>query len=224
MTTLTDATNSVSTYIVENQVGGITAAILNTVLTTTINAVSGAVAQFESGFQGALATDPTGDLGGNPLTASAWYYNTTTSQVKVYTTGVWTAVIQSANFQGVRLAIRNLNLNATGDTAVTIPLPTGISNYNVSAIRLTNSQTSAPSSTARIGVYSAASLGGTALVTQQAINTLSLFSAGVSTNVLALTLALGASTALNYATLYVNVGTANGAAATADVIISINFY
>ena len=105
-----------------------------------------------------------------------------------------------ASFQGV-------NVNATGDTVLPI-LNTG--SYSVSNVIFTNASTSL--TTALAGVFTAPSAGGTGIVANAALSALT-GSTVVSQRTVAST---AAQTGQN---LYVNVGTAQGAAATMDVYV-----
>jgi hypothetical protein len=105
-----------------------------------------------------------------------------------------------ASFQGV-------NVNATGDTVLPI---VNTNSYSVSNVIFTNASTSL--TTAAAGVFTAPSAGGTAIVANAALSALT-----GSTVVSQRTVA---STALQTGgNLYVNVGTAQGAAATMDVYV-----
>ena len=118
------------------------------------------------------------------------------------------------------LHVKALNLNATGDTAITFALPPDSTRYVMSAVRASNSTGAVPT-TAQIGVYTAASRGGVQINPQQTppITTQAADTAG---NAGALTGILGPTAALTETTLYINVGTAQGAAATCDIIIFIS--
>jgi hypothetical protein len=105
-----------------------------------------------------------------------------------------------ASFQGV-------NVNATGDTVLPI-LDTG--NYSVSNVIFTNSSTSL--TTAAAGVFTAPAAGGTAIVSNAALSALTGPTV-VSQRTVASTATLAGTP------LYVNVGTAQGAAATMDVFV-----
>jgi hypothetical protein len=112
--------------------------------------------------------------------------------------------------QAIRLlaVATGVNLNATGDTIVPI---INSSNWSVYQIIVTNASTSL--TTAKAGVYPAASAGGTAFVA----NTTALTGNTGSTVVNPLTVAN--TTVQTGANIYINVGTAQGAAATADIYI-----
>jgi hypothetical protein len=105
-----------------------------------------------------------------------------------------------ASFQGV-------NVNATGDTVLPI---INTDRYSVSNVVFTNASTSL--TTALAGVFTAPSAGGTAIVANAALSALT-GSTVVSQRTVAST---AAQTGQN---LYVNVGTAQGAAATMDVFV-----
>jgi hypothetical protein len=105
-----------------------------------------------------------------------------------------------ASFQGV-------NVNATGDTVLPI---LNTDRYGVSNVIFTNASVSL--TTAAAGVFTAPSAGGTAIVANAALSAMTSASV-VSQRTVASTAAV---TGQN---LYVNVGTAQGAAATMDVFV-----
>lgn len=105
-----------------------------------------------------------------------------------------------ASYQGV-------NVNATGDTVLPI---NNTSSYSVSNVIFTNASTSL--TTALAGVFTAPSAGGTAIVANAALSAMTGPTV-VSQRTVAST---AAQTGQN---LYVNVGTAQGAAATMDVFV-----
>jgi hypothetical protein len=116
---------------------------------------------------------------------------------------------QLATNQAIRLlaSYQGVNVNATGDTVLPI-LNTG--SYSVSNVIFTNASTSL--TTALAGVFTAPSAGGTGIVANAALSALT-GSTVVSQRTVAST---AAQTGQN---LYVNVGTAQGAAATMDVFV-----
>jgi hypothetical protein len=110
-----------------------------------------------------------------------------------------------------------VNCNATGDTSFTVPLPSGVSNWRIKTYftqGLTGTFT-----TAKFGLYSAASQGGTALLGQtalSAITTTALNTAGNGTQ------SSGAGgTAYNFTTLYLNIGTPQGSTCTMNAYLEI---
>jgi hypothetical protein len=112
--------------------------------------------------------------------------------------------------QAIRLlaVFTGVNVNATGDQAA---LPIGNStNYSVSNVVFTNASTSL--TTALAGVFTAPSASGTAIVANAALSAL--------TGPTVVSQRTVASTAIQAGqNLYVNVGTAQGAAATMDVYV-----
>lgn len=110
---------------------------------------------------------------------------------------------------GFRLlgSAKGVNVNATGDTA--IPIITS-SSYSVFQVVMTNGSISL--TTALAGVFTAPGAGGTAIVANAALATITGPTI-VSQRTVAAT---GAQTVQN---LFVNVGTAQGAAATMDVYV-----
>jgi hypothetical protein len=116
---------------------------------------------------------------------------------------------QLATNQAIRLlaSYQGVNVNATGDTVLPI-LNTG--SYSVSNVIFTNASTSL--TTAAAGLFTAPSAGGTGIVANAALSALT-GSTVVSQRTVAST---AAQTGQN---LYINVGTAQGAAATMDVFV-----
>ena len=102
---------------------------------------------------------------------------------------------------------KGVNANVTGDTVLPIVNSTS---YSVSNVIFTNASVNL--TTAQAGVFTAPSAGGTAIVANAALSALSSASV-VSQRTVAST---AAQTGQN---LYVNVGTAQGAAATFDVYV-----
>jgi len=113
---------------------------------------------------------------------------------------------------------RSVNLNATGDTGIAIVLPTGYTRYKITDVTVAHA--SIALSTATLGVYTAVSAGGQAIVTTAALSAITATTDNTAANMLSMTIAdtTGSTTAQ---TLYAHVGTAQGAAATADVSVTI---
>lgn len=114
-----------------------------------------------------------------------------------------------ATNQAIRLlaVYKGVNVNATGDTVLPIITAT---TYSVSNVIFTNASVSL--TTALAGVFTAPAAGGTAVVANAALSALT-GSTVVSQRTVATT---AAQTSQN---LYLNVGTAQGAAATMDVYV-----
>jgi hypothetical protein len=114
-----------------------------------------------------------------------------------------------ASNQAIRLlaSFQGVNVNQTGDTVLPINNTT---NYSVSNVIFTNASTSL--TTALAGVFTAPGAGGTGIVANAALSALT-GSTVVSQRTVAST---AVQTGQN---LYVNVGTAQGAAATMDVFV-----
>lgn len=114
-----------------------------------------------------------------------------------------------ATNQAIRLlaSYQSVNVNATGDTVLPIQ---NSGRWSVSNVVFTNA--SVDLTTAEAGVFTAPSAGGTAIVADAALSALSSSSV-VSQRTVAST---AAQTGGN---LYVNVSTAQGAAATMDVFV-----
>ena len=105
---------------------------------------------------------------------------------------------------------RGVNVNATGDTL--IPL-INATQFSVDAVVFTNASTSL--TTAAAGIFPSANAGGTAIVSNAALSALTgatVFSKRTINSNAVQTAGPGGS-------LYLNVGTAQGAAATMDVFV-----
>ena len=114
-----------------------------------------------------------------------------------------------ASNQAIRLlaSYQGVNVNATGDTVLPV---NNTNSYGVSNVIFTNASVSL--TTAAAGLFTAPSAGGTGIVANAALSAMT-----ASTVVSQRTVA---STALQTGqNLYVNVGTAQGAAATMDVYV-----
>lgn len=111
--------------------------------------------------------------------------------------------------QAIRLlaSYQNVNVNATGDTVLPVLNTT---NYSISNVIFADASTSL--TTALAGVFTAPNAGGTAIVANAALSALT-GSTVVSQRTVASTAAQAGQN------LYVNVGTAQGAAATMDVFV-----
>lgn len=116
--------------------------------------------------------------------------------------------------------VRSVNLNAAADTPVYITLPTGYKRFKVTDVTVANASTSL--TTATLGVYTAVAAGGQAIVTTTALSSITASTDNTAANMMTMTLAAGTATESSTAlTLYAHVGTAQGAAATADVSVTI---
>lgn len=116
----------------------------------------------------------------------------------------------------------NVNLNsANTDNAIPISLPAGVTNYIIEAIIVRNKGTTASLTTATAGLFSTTGGGGLALAANQALAAITSNAIGTDANALALTQTVASRTAISTATLQFRVGTAQGAAATADVYVFI---
>lgn len=114
-----------------------------------------------------------------------------------------------ATNQAIRLlaSFQSVNLNAAGDTVLPI---INTDRYGVSNVIFTNASVSL--TTAAAGLFTAPSAGGTAIVSNAALSAMTSASV-VSQRTVASTAAISGQN------LYVNVGTAQGAAATMDVFV-----
>lgn len=157
------------------------------------------------------------DLGGEDLYCNSIYTGVAQGQV----TGNF---LTSPGLVGVgeeqrKFVIKSVNFNAANsDNAIAITLPAGVSRYSVLSVILSNASASISTATVA-GLFTAAAGGGTNLVTGGAITvTATTANSANSSQSFA-----GVSTVdSNSTTLFFRVGTAQGSAATADVVILIN--
>ncbi|MGA3308680.1 MAG: hypothetical protein ABSD08_08700 [Xanthobacteraceae bacterium] len=130
------------------------------------------------------------------------------------------ANVQAMVSQGlIAISVGSVNLNSTGDTAITINLPTGITNYKVLEMLVWNASTSL--TTAKMGLYTAASQGGTNVIAQTALSAVTNTSANSTSSSTSIAGSGVATIWLTATTLYLNVGTAQGATATANFTLLI---
>lgn len=123
-------------------------------------------------------------------------------------TGTNPTNLQGQNAFRLLAVAKGVNVNATGDTAILNVI--NASSYSVFQVVCTNASTSL--TTAAAGLFTAASAGGTAIVANAALSGL--------TGATVVSQRTVASTAVATAQqLYLNVGTAQGAAATMDVYV-----
>ena len=120
------------------------------------------------------------------------------------------------------LAALAVNANAVADNAIAVALPYGLSRYRVQRISCLNPST--PLSVAQAGVYTSVSGGGTAIAAAQTLAGLTTNAPNSAGNAIDLTLALAAATFFGAPTLYFRITTAQGSAATVDVVIEIQPY
>ena len=113
-----------------------------------------------------------------------------------------------------------INFNsANTDNAIAIALPTGFTTYLIDKIYITGA--SGTLTTATCGVFTAAAGGGTAIVTSATAITVNTASANTNNNTQSLTVNNANTLAYNLATIYFRVQSAEGSAATANVVIHI---
>ncbi len=163
----------------------------------------------------ARAGSDTIDGGTSTLITSAYGYTTLESD------GVskWTIIGQSPI---PRLVLKTVNANSIADSSIVVRLPPGFTRYRVTRITVLNPSTSL--TTAAAAVYTAATAGGVAVASPQALIGLTTNTVNTAGNAIDLTLALAAATFFTAATLYFRITTAQGSAATVDVVIEIQPY
>lgn len=171
----------------------------------------------------AASTIPTTDLSGLGTGVATALGNATNASGGLL--GYGSSIGLHANLSEGAYRVLNLNLNATGDTSVPITMPVGATRYVVFAIRVSNSTGNLPNGTGTLGAYTGAGRTGVTLANQQALDTLITSQADATAgNVNALALAAANTQSFTATTLYLNVQTAQGAAAAIDVAIVLRFY
>lgn len=120
------------------------------------------------------------------------------------------------------VAATAINANSVADTAIPIPLAPGFTRYAVRHVTALNPSISLTA--AQAALYTAASAGGVAVCSPQALSGLTGSTAATAGNAVDLTQALAAATFFTNATMYFRITTAQGAAATLDVVIEIQPY
>jgi hypothetical protein len=120
----------------------------------------------------------------------------------------------------LRFAITGVNFNAGGtDTPIPITLPPGISRWRVNSVSISNALGDISSATA--GLFTAAGAGGQTLAANQAV-TVTQAAADTNNNMQSLTLTNANTEAYTDTLIYFRVGTPQGTARTADVILEIS--
>lgn len=115
-----------------------------------------------------------------------------------------------------------VNANSVADNLLAINMPAGVTKYRVARVTALNPSISLTS--AQAAVYTAASAGGVAVCSPQALSGLTTNAANTAGNAIDLTLALAGATFFTAATLYFRITTAQGSVATVDVAIEIQPY
>jgi hypothetical protein len=111
-----------------------------------------------------------------------------------------------------------VNLNATGDTVFAISLPSGFTRYKVSELHVSNASLSL--TTAQIGLYTGTLQGGVNIVAQT-LTGITQTATDTNLNAYSATIVDAGTRSYNDANLYLNVGTVQGAPATADFTLII---
>lgn len=120
----------------------------------------------------------------------------------------------------LRFVAEDVNFNAANtDTQLLLNIPSDVLRYSINSVRINNA--SASISTATVGVFTAAAAGGQTIAANQAI-TVTATATDTNNNTQSLTLTNANTMAYNDTTLFIRVGTAQGSAATADVVVTVH--
>ena len=116
--------------------------------------------------------------------------------------------------------VDSVNFNsANTDTPITISLPAGATNYSVRQVFIANASGSL--TTATCGLFTSTGGGGVAIVSGGSAITVSSSAANTNNNMMSLTVNNGSTQSFNKTTLYFRVGTAQGVAVAASVLVYI---
>ena len=201
-------------------------AAISAAAVTASGKVSGPAATTSlASFNAPHGTAPSSPTNGDIWTTTAGLY----ARINGATTGPFAApgsnVCALSGLSECAFAVRNLNLNATGDTAIPITLPAGATRYAVFAIRVSNSTGTLPNGTGTLGAYTGAGRTGVTIASQQALNTIITSQADATLNNAGpMTIAVGAQQSFTATTLYLNVQTAQGATSAIDVAIVLRYF
>jgi hypothetical protein len=148
-------------------------------------------------------------------------FSTTSVQASNYPQGnlgsLANSLVSSGYLSQQRSVSRRVNFNSVADTQIFPQVPAGATRYVINAIYITNA--SQTLTTATVGVFTAATGGGSAIVTGGTAVTVNTASVNTATNLQSLTLTAFGQNAFNLFPFYFRVTNAQGAAATADVVV-----
>lgn len=130
------------------------------------------------------------------------------------------SVIPTITIPGVlRFTYKNINFNsANTDNTLTFSLPAGVTRWRVSNMFICKA--SASISTATVGVFTGAGGTGQTIAANQAI-TITQSAANINNNGMVLVTTNGATEHYDVTTIFLRIGTAQGSAATADLVFEI---
>ena len=115
-----------------------------------------------------------------------------------------------------------VSANAIADTTLALALPPGFTRYRLERVTVLGASISLTA--AQAALYTAASAGGIALCSPQALSGLTNATASTAGNAIDLTLAFAAPVFHTAMPIYFRITTAQGAAATVDVVVLIQPY
>lgn len=134
-----------------------------------------------------------------------------------------TAVPRMTEVASYAVSAKAVSANLVADTPLLVPLPPGFTRYRVARLTVI-ADTGVPLTAAQAALYNAATGGGVAICTPQGLSGLTSTAPATAGNAIDLTLALAAATFFTAATLFFRITTAQGSAATVDVILHIQPY
>lgn len=132
------------------------------------------------------------------------------------------SVIPTITIPGVlRYTLNNVNLNsANTDNTFSFSLPSGFTRWQVFRCLVTNASTSLTTVTA--GLFTGAGGIGQTIAANQALSSITQTAANVTGNMFLMSITNPNSEAYSVSTVYFRIGTAQGSAATADVVLQIS--
>lgn len=133
------------------------------------------------------------------------------------------AVPKMTEVASYAIITKTVSANLVADTPLLVPLPPGVTRYRVTRLTVI-ADSGVPLTAAQAALYNAASGGGVAIAAPQALSALVSTAAATAGNAIDLTLALAAATFFTATTLFFRITTAQGSAATVDVILHVQPY
>jgi hypothetical protein len=133
------------------------------------------------------------------------------------------AVPKMSEMGSLMVVAKAVSANLVADTSLPIELPDGVTRYRVTRLTVI-ADSGVPLTAAQAALYNASGGTGVAIASPQALAALTSTAAATAGNAMDLTLALAAATFFTATTLFFRITTAQGSAATVDVILHVQPY